>query len=82
MRKRILEMLAYACGEPAILTQPDLDLFQNGLLDSLAVITFITALDDEFGIELQLTQIPRETMRTPDSFVERILQEMEAPADR
>jgi D-alanine--poly(phosphoribitol) ligase subunit 2 len=43
---------------------PDVDLLETGLLDSLALIELILALELEFSIELPLEDIDIERFRT------------------
>mgnify|MGYP004650707189 CR=1 FL=1 len=45
---------------------PDFDLIDSGLLDSLAFIELFSALEDQ-GVVIQPTRIDRELLRTPGS---------------
>jgi D-alanine--poly(phosphoribitol) ligase subunit 2 len=47
--------------EPA----PDLDLIDNGVLDSLALVELLFELEHTFGIELALEELDIENFRTP-----------------
>jgi D-alanine--poly(phosphoribitol) ligase subunit 2 len=47
--------------EPA----PDLDLIDNGVLDSLALVELLFELERTFGIELALEELDIENFRTP-----------------
>ena len=47
--------------EPA----PDLDLIDNGVLDSLALVEILFELERTFGIELALEELDIENFRTP-----------------
>lgn len=70
--QHILDLIARACGDPAIAQQPDMDLLQSGLLDSLAIITLLGDLDDELGIELQPTALSQEDWRSPSTILKAI----------
>lgn len=61
----ILDILALACGDKAVKTMPDMDLFANDTFDSLAMITFINELEDRYHIELQPASISRANWQTP-----------------
>lgn len=65
MREEILRLLAEACGNPALAAQPETELLDSGILDSLAFITFLEAVDSRLGLEVQPTQIPLQSWRTP-----------------
>lgn len=47
----------------------DLDVFENGLLDSLGIIELLCAIDDTFGISLQPTDLERSDVATINSLV-------------
>lgn len=76
MRKQILQIIAQACGNSRLAEEPDAELLDSGILDSLALITLLTALEDELGVELQPTQLGREVWRTPGSIALAVLEEL------
>lgn len=42
----------------------DIDLLDSDIIDSLTFIELVTALEDEFDIEIHPTQIPADTWRS------------------
>ena len=44
--------------------RPHVDLLDEEILDSLGFIQLIGALEDEFGVEVQPTQVPPDTWRS------------------
>ena len=50
----------------------DIDLIENEVLDSLAFIEFVYKLEEEFNIEIQLTDIESNRWRKIDSIVELV----------
>ncbi len=52
---------------------PNFDLFESGVLDSLAFIELFAKLED-YGIEIQPTRIDRNRLRTP-SEIEKLVKE-------
>ncbi len=66
---QVTELLARVCAEPLIRCDDSLELLDSGLLDSLAMITLLTELEDTLGIEIQPSQVSRECWRTPKSIV-------------
>ena len=54
---RVTEILAQVCGESQILQNPEIELIETGLLDSLALIELLAALEDQFGLELSPSRI-------------------------
>ena len=49
-----------------------IDLLENDILDSLAFIELINALNDEFNIEIQPTQVKPTTWRTVKGIVQMV----------
>ncbi|MDL2310811.1 D-alanine--poly(phosphoribitol) ligase subunit DltC [Peptostreptococcaceae bacterium OttesenSCG-928-C18] len=47
----------------------DLDLFDTGLIDSLAVINIILKIEDKLDISLQPTDFEREDIATVNNFI-------------
>lgn len=60
----ILRLLNNLCGAEDDELQPDLDLFEAGLLDSFGVIQLFIELEDAFQISLPVETIPRERIAT------------------
>lgn len=56
--------LLYEICEDESVYDPNFDLIENGVLDSFAFIEFFSRLED-FGIEIQPTQIDRSLLKTP-----------------
>lgn len=76
MEEQILAMLAEVCDTPEIMTNPQLDLLDSELLDSLALILLLNQLEDEFYLEIQPTQVPRERWRTPASIIHLVKEQL------
>lgn len=52
---------------------PDFDLIESGLLDSLAFIELFSKLEEQ-GVEIQPTRINRDLLRTPKT-IEQLINE-------
>ncbi|MCI8755166.1 MAG: D-alanine--poly(phosphoribitol) ligase subunit 2 [Oscillospiraceae bacterium] len=60
MEQKIAEILAELCGVEPEEIEPELNLFEEGLLDSFAVIQLVLALEEAFGVSLNMASLPRE----------------------
>lgn len=60
----ILRLLTDVCGTDEIADERDLDLFEAGLLDSLAFIELLVGLEDHFGITVAPTEVDRDEVST------------------
>ena len=64
MEEKIIEIIEKISDYKSLKENRDIDLLENEILDSLAFIELITALEDEFNIEIQPTQVEPDTWRS------------------
>lgn len=72
MEDRVINIIAEICENETIKDNLDIDLIENEILDSLAFITLISRLEDEFDIEIQPTQVKPDTWRSINSIIELV----------
>jgi D-alanine--poly(phosphoribitol) ligase subunit 2 len=70
MREKVLDMLANICESPEIITDPDIEIYNLGLLDSFGTVQFLVALKEELNIGVSITEIDREIWATPNKIVD------------
>ena len=68
VKKRILEILVELTGADELFDDESIDLIDSGIMDSFTYGELLYALEDEFGIEIQPTQVEVDVWRS----VERI----------
>lgn len=64
MDNTVREILLNVCGPEAL--EPNVDLLESGLLDSLAMIELLEALAD-IGVEIQPTEIEKDCFCTVEN---------------
>ncbi len=74
MKEKVLSILADKCGvEPEDLKEDmDIDMFEEGLLDSFAMLSLIVDFESELGIKLEITEIDRKDINTPNKVIEHL----------
>ena len=72
MEDKIIDIIIELCENETIKDNLDIDLIENEILDSLAFITLISRLEEEFDIEIQPTQVKPETWRSVNSIIELV----------
>lgn len=72
MEEKIIEIIVNLTGFNELKENKDIDLFENEILDSLAFIELITALEEEFNIEIQPTQVNPNTWRSVKKITELV----------
>lgn len=73
IESRVLEMLEEICDDEAVREERDVDLFEAGLLDSLAAIEVLVGIEENFGIEIAPTAVERKEMNTVNKIIEQIV---------
>ena len=71
--------ILYELCEDENVYNPDFDLIESGVLDSLMLIELISALEDN-GINIQPTRIDRNMLRTPGG-IQKLVDEYEKCAN-
>ena len=68
----MLDLLVDVCGDDAVRDHLDDDLFELGLLDSMGAIELLVGIEDELGVSIAPTAVPREQMNTPNKIIEQV----------
>ena len=72
LKQQIIDLIIEICDDDIVADEPDLDLFEEGLFDSMAAIEFLVDVEDRFGVSIAPTELEREEMNTPAKIVARI----------
>ena len=66
---RVLVILEEIAETDEVRKDLDLELFHSDILDSLATVQLIVALEAEFGVEISPAEIEREDWATPRKII-------------
>ena len=77
MEERILTILEDICRDPVVREDPDIDLMEEGLMDSLDYVNFLIDIEDEFGIIIAPTEVSREEVATPAKIIQVVLSRLD-----
>jgi D-alanine--poly(phosphoribitol) ligase subunit 2 len=66
-KNEVISLLAEICQDDVIKENPDIDLFEAGLLDSFGTVEFLVQVEDRFGILVPITEFDRDTWNTPNN---------------
>lgn len=70
IRNTILSSLCEICGTNQVVSNPNIDLFTNNLLDSFGLVELMLIIHDQLNIEVAPTEIERETWATPEKIIQ------------
>ncbi|QDQ00039.1 D-alanine--poly(phosphoribitol) ligase subunit 2 [Lysinibacillus fusiformis] len=71
-KQQILEMLVDLCEDDVVLENPDIDLFEEGLLDSFGTINLLVEIENRFEISVPITDFDREEWNTPNRIAAKL----------
>lgn len=72
MKEQIIEIIIKLTEYEDLRNNPNVNLIEEDILDSLAFIELIGELENEFDIEIQPTQIPNDTWNSVDNIVKMV----------
>lgn len=72
LEQRAFDMLEEICEDEAVREERDIDLFDAGLLDSLAAIELLVAIEERFGVDIAPTAVERTEMNTVNKIIHQI----------
>ena len=73
---RLVDTIADICGDDIVRERRDVDLFEEGLLDSMAAIELLVAIESDFGVSIAPTAVPRSEMNTVNKIVAQVLKRL------
>lgn len=72
MEEKVLELLEEICEDDVVRSEPDINLFEEELLDSLAFTELLVAIEEQFGIVISPSEVERADVETPGKIIELI----------
>lgn len=69
MRDKVIKILEDVCETDEIRDNPDVDLFEAGLLDSLGTVSLLLEIESVFGLVLEPTDVDRSEISSVNSIV-------------
>ena len=76
LEQRITDLVVDITGEDEVADEPDMDLFEEEVLDSMAAIELLVAIKDEFGVSIAPTELEREEMNTVNKICARVIERL------
>ena len=70
IRESVIEIFEEVLGSDEIRDNQDLDMFENEMLDSLAIIEVLLGIEDKLNLSLQPTDLERKDMATVNNLVD------------
>lgn len=74
MEEKLLEILERICDDDIVREDPEMDLIEEGLMDSIAIVELIVAVEEEFGVTLSPTEYEKKDLASVRK-IEKVLLE-------
>lgn len=74
IREEVLDILEEIAESDIVKTNPDIRVFDEGIIDSLATVVLLMNIQERLDIDVTITDFDRETWATPNMIVEQVEQ--------
>ena len=75
-KEKLLEVLADICEDDVVMNDLDVDLFESGLLDSIAYMELLLEIENELGISVAPSEVEKEDVNTHSKLIEVVLNKL------
>lgn len=72
VEERMLDLIEEVCDGEVIREERDIDLFEAGLLDSMAAIELLVGIESEFDVVIAPTAVEREEMNSVNKIIHQV----------
>ncbi|WP_314039065.1 D-alanine--poly(phosphoribitol) ligase subunit DltC [Gemella morbillorum] len=72
IKEQILEMLEEICEDEVVKEDLDINLKEEGLMDSLAFVEMLVRIEENFGLSIAPTEVTYEEIDTPSKVISYI----------
>ena len=76
MEEKLLDVLEDICGDEVVKENPDINLIEEDLMDSLDYTELLIAIEENFGVVIAPSEVTREQMDTPNKIIAIIKSKM------
>ncbi len=77
MKNEVLNIIEEISGTDEFCDDLDMDLFEEGILDSMKAIMLIVELENAFNVSLPPSEMDRDAWNTANKIAERIKEKMD-----
>ena len=72
IKEQVLEMLEEICEDGVVREDLDINLKEEGLMDSLAFVEMLVKIEEIFGLSIAPTEVTYEEIDTPNKVISYI----------
>lgn len=72
MEETIFDILEEITGTDEVRENPDVDLFEEGLMDSLATVQLLVEIEGQLGVQVPVSEFDRDQWNTPNKIITQV----------
>ena len=72
VKEQVLDMLEEICEDDVVREDLDINMKEEGLMDSLAFVEMLVRIEEIFGLSIAPTEVPYEEIDTPNKVISYI----------
>lgn len=72
IKEQVLEMLEEICEDEVVREDLDINMKEEGLMDSLAFVEMLVKIEEIFGLSIAPTEVTYEEIDTPNKIISYI----------
>jgi len=72
VKERVLDMLEEICEDDVVREDLDINMKEEGLMDSLAFVEMLVRIEEIFGLSIAPTEVTYEEIDTPNKVISYI----------
>ncbi|GGJ77949.1 D-alanine--poly(phosphoribitol) ligase subunit 2 [Anoxybacillus voinovskiensis] len=69
IKNTVLELLEEICQTDVVKENLNIELFDEGLLDSFGVVSLLMGIEEKLGIRVGISEVDREQWSTPNKII-------------
>ncbi|MBU5364010.1 MAG: D-alanine--poly(phosphoribitol) ligase subunit DltC [Enterococcus viikkiensis] len=72
MEDTLFSILEDITGTDEVRDNPDVDLFEEGLMDSLATVQLLVEIEGQLGVQVPVSEFDRAQWNTPNKIIQQV----------
>lgn len=72
LREQVLDILEEVCQNDIVKENPDIQLFEEGILDSFGTVSLLVELQERLGMEISISDFDRDEWATPNMIINKL----------
>ncbi|OTN89624.1 MULTISPECIES: D-alanine--poly(phosphoribitol) ligase subunit DltC [Enterococcus] len=72
LEETVLDILEEIAGTDEVKENRDVDLFEEGLMDSLATVQLLVELEGQLSVQVPVSEFDRDLWNTPNKVIEQV----------